>query len=152
RFAAVSFPPSPRFQSAPLRASIPPNTRTTMAATLPHTARTQAYIDGDFVDARDGATFDSHAPATGEVIAEVAACGEADVDRAVASARAAFNDGAWSQLAPADRKSIMFAFADLIQEHSDELALTEAIDAGKPISDCRDFDLPDVLNTIRWYA
>ncbi len=123
-----------------------------MTATLPDTIRTQAYIDGAFVDAVDGATFESFAPATGEVIANVAACGEADVDRAVAAARAAFDKGDWSRIDPADRKSVLFAFADLIEKHTDELAITEAIDAGKPITDCREFDLPDVLNTIRWYA
>jgi 4-(gamma-glutamylamino)butanal dehydrogenase len=123
-----------------------------MTTTLPKTVRTQAFIDGDFVDARDGTTFDTLAPATGEVIANVAACGNADIDRAVAAARAAFNRGAWSRLAPTDRKATLFAFADLIERHSDELALTEAIDAGKPITDCRDFDLPDVLKTVRWYA
>ena len=64
-----------------------------MTAALPDTIRTQAYIDGAFVDAADGATFDSFAPATGQVIAKIAACGEADVDRAVAAARAAFDGG-----------------------------------------------------------
>jgi len=122
------------------------------STTLPQTVRTQAFIDGQFVDALDRATFESLAPATGRVIAEVAACGEADVDRAVRSARAAFNRGDWSRMAPADRKNVMLAFADLIDANRGELALTEAIDAGKPISDCRDFDLPDVLGTIRWYA
>ncbi|GAS86678.1 aldehyde dehydrogenase [Mycolicibacterium brisbanense] len=123
-----------------------------MTPTLPDTIRTQAFIAGDFVDACDGATFDTLAPATGTAIASLAACCEADIDRAVAAARAAFDSGTWSRLAPADRKAILFAFADLIEKHSDELALTEAIDAGKPITDCRDFDLPDVLKTIRWYA
>ena len=122
------------------------------STTLPQTVRTQAFIDGQFVDALDRATFESLAPATGRVIAEVAACGEADVDRAVRSARAAFNRGDWSRMAPADRKNAMLAFADLIDANREELALTEAIDAGKPITDCRDFDLPDVLGTIRWYA
>ena len=123
-----------------------------MTAVLPDTIRTQAYIDGAFVGALDGATFDSFAPATGEVIAKVAACSDADVDRAVAAARAAFNKGEWSRIAPGDRKAVLFKFADLIEQHADELIITEAIDAGKPIVDCRDFDLPDVLNTIRWYA
>jgi 4-(gamma-glutamylamino)butanal dehydrogenase len=68
---------------------------------LPDTVRTQAYIDGLFLDAADGATFDSVAPATGQVIAKIAACGEADVDRAVAAARAAFEKGDWSRKAPA---------------------------------------------------
>lgn len=121
-------------------------------AALPSIVRTQAYIDGRFVDAAEGATFDSVAPATGQVIAAVAACSEADVDRAVTSARAAFESGVWSRIAPAERKAVMYRFADLIERHTDELAATEAIDAGKPISDCRDFDIPDVLNTLRWYA
>jgi 4-(gamma-glutamylamino)butanal dehydrogenase len=125
---------------------------TAVTAALPDTARTRAYIDGRFVDAADGAVFDSVAPATGQVIARIAACGEADVDWAVASGRAAFDEGAWSRASPADRKAVLLRFADLIEENADELAVTEAIDAGKPITDCRDFDIPDVLNTLRWYA
>ncbi|WP_377644952.1 aldehyde dehydrogenase [Oryzobacter terrae] len=119
---------------------------------LPKTVRTQAYIDGRFVNAIDGATFDAVAPATGHVIATVAACGTADVDRAVAAARSAFDAGTWSAISPAERKGVLLRFADLIEAHAEELALTEAIDAGKPITDCRDFDVPDVLNTLRWYA
>ena len=122
------------------------------ATTLPDTVRTQAFIDGEFTDALDHATFDSLAPATGAVIAQVAAGGEADVDRAVRAARAAFTRGDWSRMAPADRKSVLLRFADLIEAHGEELALVEAIDAGKPITDCRGLDLPDVLGTIRWYA
>jgi len=123
-----------------------------VTATLPDTIRTRAYIDGQFVDAADGTSFESFAPATGEVIAKITACGEEDVDRAVVAARAAFEKGTWSKISPAERKTIMYKFADLIEAHADELALIEAIDAGKPITDCRDFDIPDVLNTLRWYA
>ena len=122
------------------------------STTLPDTVRTQAFIDGEFTDALDHATFDSLAPATGAVIAQVAAGGEADVDRAVRAARAAFTRGDWSRMAPADRKNVLLRFADLIEAHGEELALVEAIDAGKPITDCRGLDLPDVLGTIRWYA
>jgi gamma-glutamyl-gamma-aminobutyraldehyde dehydrogenase len=122
------------------------------SVSLPSTVRTQAFINGEFTNALDGATFDSLAPATGQVIADIAACGEADVDRAVRAARAAFDRGDWSRAAPADRKAVLLTFAGLIEEHRDELALTEAIDAGKPITDCRGFDVPDVLTTIRWYA
>lgn len=114
--------------------------------------RSQAYIDGAFVPSLDGTTFESLAPATGELVAEVAACSAADVDLAVQSARRAFELGSWSQLSPADRKQVLFTFAALIEEHAEELAMIEAVDAGKPIRDCRDFDIPDVLNTIRWYA
>jgi gamma-glutamyl-gamma-aminobutyraldehyde dehydrogenase len=123
-----------------------------MTIALPDTIRTRAYIGGSFVDAADGTTFDSVAPATGQVIAEIAACAELDVDRAVAAARAAFDAGQWSRIAPGERKSTLFRLADLIEAKADELAATEAIDAGKPITDCRDFDIPDVLNTLRWYA
>lgn len=114
--------------------------------------RTQAYIDGTFTDAADHATFDSLNPATGEVIAAIAACGEADVDRAVLSARSTFNAGSWSAADPADRKAVLLRLADLIDENRDELAELETLDAGKPITDCREFDLPDVINTLRWYT
>lgn len=123
-----------------------------MTLTLPDSVRTQAFIDGRFVDASDGATFDSIAPSTGRVIASVASSSADDVDRAVSAARKAFDDGTWSRLAPKDRKTILLAFADLIEINIEELALVEAIDAGKPIKDCREFDLPDVITTIRWYA
>jgi gamma-glutamyl-gamma-aminobutyraldehyde dehydrogenase len=119
---------------------------------LPGNLRTRAFINGAFLDAADGATFESLSPATGQVIATVAACAEADVDRAAAAARAAFERGSWSRSAPAERKTVLLHFADLIEAHLDELAAIESIDAGKPISDCRTFDFPDVLNTIRWYA
>jgi gamma-glutamyl-gamma-aminobutyraldehyde dehydrogenase len=123
-----------------------------MTVALPDNLRTRAFINGEFLDSADGATFDSLAPATGQVIATVAACAEADVDRAAAAARAAFERGSWSNRAPSERKTVLLRFAELIEAHLDELAATESIDAGKPISDCRTFDFPDVINTIRWYA
>jgi 4-(gamma-glutamylamino)butanal dehydrogenase len=123
-----------------------------MTVALPDNLRTRAFINGEFLDSADGATFDSLAPATGQVIATVAACGEADVGRAVAAARAAFERGSWSHRTPSERKTVLLRFAELIEAHLDELAAIESIDAGKPISDCRTFDFPDVMNTIRWYA
>jgi 4-(gamma-glutamylamino)butanal dehydrogenase len=123
-----------------------------MTVDLPGNLRTRAFINGEFLDSADGATFESLSPATGRVIATVAACAEADVDRAAAAARAAFERGSWSRSAPAERKTVLLRFAELIESHLDELAAIESIDAGKPISDCRTFDFPDVLNTIRWYA
>jgi len=124
----------------------------TLTLTLPATVRTQAYIGGAFVDATNGDTFDSLAPATGRVITQIAACSDADVDVAVASARAAFESGSWSAQSPAQRKVILMKLADLIEENAEELAVTESIDAGKPITECRTFDIPDTVNTIRWYA
>ncbi|WP_051791492.1 aldehyde dehydrogenase [Amycolatopsis jejuensis] len=113
---------------------------------------TQAFIAGTFSDAADGATFDSRAPGTGRVLAQVAACGPADVDRAVSAARAAFDNGSWRDAAPAERKRVLLRLADLIESHAEELATLESADAGKPITACREFDLPDVVTTLRWYA
>lgn len=119
---------------------------------LPQTTRTQALIDGQFVDALSGAVFENLNPATGRLLTTVAACSEADVDLAVKAARRAFESGVWSRLDPRQRKQIMLRFADLVEHNSAELALTDSIDAGKPITDCQTLDLPDVVNNIRWYA
>jgi gamma-glutamyl-gamma-aminobutyraldehyde dehydrogenase len=116
------------------------------------TYRTQAFIDGAFRDAISGETFETENPATGEVITSVAAGNAADIDLAVRAARRAFEDGRWSRLAPADRKKVLLRFADLVEAASDELATLDAIEAGKPITDTRDVDLPETVKTLRWYA
>lgn len=127
-------------------------TATIAPTSLPATVRTQAYIDGEFVDAAESATFDNISPASGAVLNKVAAGSAEDIDKAVAAARRSFEEGSWSRIAPAERKAVLLRFADLIQAHAAELALIDSIDAGKPITDCRDLDLPDVVLTIRWYA
>ncbi len=114
--------------------------------------RNQAFIDGRFVPASSGETFDTLNPATGELLTRVAACDGADVDLAVQAARRAFEAGVWSGLAPAERKAIMQRFADLIEEHCLELAVLEALEAGKPVGECFNVDIPDTANTIRWHA
>ena len=114
--------------------------------------RTQAFIDGRYLDAASGATFDSVNPATGKLLARVAAGGEEDINRAVTSARAAFRKGSWSNLAPAKRKRIMQRFAETIREHTEELALLETLDTGKPISDSLKIDIPGAARCIQWYA
>jgi 4-(gamma-glutamylamino)butanal dehydrogenase len=114
--------------------------------------RTQAFIDGEFRDAESGRTFATENPATGEVLTQVAAGDAADVDAAVRAARRAFEDGRWSRLAPAERKKVLLRFADLVEANAEELATLEALEAGKPITDCREVDLPDAVTTFRWYA
>ena len=114
--------------------------------------RTKAFIDGEFRDATSGETFVTENPATGQPLANVASGGAADVDTAVRAARAAFDDGCWSRRSPADRKTVLLRFADLLEANLEELATIEALDAGKPITDCREVDLPDTIKTIRWYA
>jgi gamma-glutamyl-gamma-aminobutyraldehyde dehydrogenase len=123
-----------------------------MTATLPEPIRTDAYIDGRFVPSASGETFESINPATGEHLADIAACGPEDVDAAVASARRAFESGTWSRRHPSERREVLMRLVALLEEHSEELALSESIDAGKPITDCRGFDLPDTIGSMRWYA
>ena len=113
---------------------------------------TRAFIDGKYVAAASGRTFKTINPANGQVITEVAAGDVEDVNRAVAAARRAFEEGSWSRMAPRDRKKVLLRFANLIEKHQDELALIEVLDCGKPISDARAVDLPDSIETLRWHA
>jgi gamma-glutamyl-gamma-aminobutyraldehyde dehydrogenase len=114
--------------------------------------RTQAFIDGKFVQARSGKTFTTENPATGKPLAQIAACEAPDVDRAVKAARKAFERGVWSRLKPADRKQVLLKFADLLEAHAGELALLDSLEAGKPIADCATLDIPDAIACIRWHA
>jgi 4-guanidinobutyraldehyde dehydrogenase/NAD-dependent aldehyde dehydrogenase len=114
--------------------------------------RTQAFIDGRYRDAASGATFDCINPATGKLLARVAAGDQEDIDRAVTSARAAFRKGVWANLAPAKRKKVLLRFAATILEHAEELALLETLDMGKPIADSLKIDIPGAARCIQWYA
>jgi len=114
--------------------------------------RTQAFIDGAFRDASSGETFETENPASGEVIARVASGDARDIDLAVAAARRSFDDGRWSRRAPAERKKVLLRLADLLEANAEELATLDALEAGKPITDCREVDLPDSIKTFRWYA
>ncbi|MEX0696536.1 MAG: aldehyde dehydrogenase [Dongiaceae bacterium] len=114
--------------------------------------RNQAFIDGKYVAAASGETFDCINPATGKVLTRVAACDKDDVDRAVRAARAAFDKGVWSRRSGAERKKVLLRFAELIDEHATELALLETLDMGKPIRDSSKIDIPLSAACIRWYA
>jgi acyl-CoA reductase-like NAD-dependent aldehyde dehydrogenase len=114
--------------------------------------RTEAFIAGRFVAAASGETFPDVAGRDGSVIAEVAAGGAEDVDRAVAAARTAFDDRRWSDRSPADRKRVLLGFAERIRAAKDELALLESLDVGKPIRDTLAVDVPSAAKTIQWYA
>jgi len=112
----------------------------------------QAFIAGQYQGAASGETFDCVSPIDGRVLAQIASCDQADAEQAVASAREVFNSGVWSRLAPAQRKKIMQRFADLIEQHGEELALLETLDMGKPIGDSLSVDIPGAANSIRWSA
>ena len=112
----------------------------------------RALINGKRVGATDGQVFDSISPVDGRVLTQVARCGATDVDAAVAAARTAFEDRRWSGMAPAQRKRVMIRFADLLQQHGDELAMTETLDMGKPVKYARSVDVNSAANCIRWYG
>ncbi len=120
----------------------------TLAAGLQ--VRHQAFVDGRAVDAADGKTFACTSPVDGRVLAQVAECGPADVDRAVAVARRAFEDGRWSATRPAHRKKVLVRLAQLIDQHGEELALLEALDMGKPVTDALNVDVAAAVRCMAW--
>jgi acyl-CoA reductase-like NAD-dependent aldehyde dehydrogenase len=115
-------------------------------------ARGEAVIDGQRVAAIDGTTFASLSPIDGRKLALVAAGEARDVDAAVKVARIAFERGDWSHQAPAARKRALQRFAELIEAATEELALLETLDMGKPINDALNVDVPATARCIRWYG
>ncbi|QXI41619.1 aldehyde dehydrogenase [Pseudomonas wayambapalatensis] len=116
------------------------------------TFRDQAMIGGRFVAAAGGATFDAINPATNQLLARVAACTSEDVDRAVASARQAFEQGPWARMAPTERKRVMLRLAELMLAHREELALLESLNMGKPVLDAYNIDVPGAAQVFAWYG
>ena len=114
--------------------------------------RDELWIDGGFVPSASGSRLATVNPATGDVLASVSAADETDVDRAVASARRAFDEGDWRLRAPVERKAVLLRFADLIRSHADELALLDTLDGGKPIADTSTIDVPGTAMILQWYA
>src|SRR5579871_4181517 len=114
--------------------------------------RTKAFINGSYVDAASGATFDSINPASGKLLARVAAADSEDIDRAVSAARTAFRKGVWAGQPPAERQKVLKRLAELIRKHAEELALLETLDMGKPINVSLGVDMPSAARCIEWYA
>ena len=112
----------------------------------------RAFVNGVRVAALDGATFDCISPLDGSKLTDVARCQKADVDEAVKAARAAFEDGRWAHSSPKKRKETLIKFADLIVKHAHELAITETLDMGKPVSNALAVDVNAAQNTIRWFG
>ncbi len=108
------------------------------------------FIDGEFIDSVDGATFESITPIDNTPIATVAEGSASDVDGAVAAARRAF-DG-WAAMAPGDRAAVLHRVADGIETRLDELAEWETRDMGKPIKDARGKDVPRSAHNFRFFA
>ncbi len=110
----------------------------------------RAFIQGEYCAAAQGGQFDCISPVDGRVLAQVASCDLADAERAVASARAAFEAGSWAKLAPAKRKAVLIRFADLLEANREELAMLETLDMGKPIGDSLTVDIPGAARALRW--
>jgi len=112
--------------------------------------RRQAFIDGRYVDAASGKTFDCISPIDGRVLAAVAECGAQDIDLAVGAARRAFDGGKWSDASPRQRKQVILKFAQLLEAHADELALLESLDMGKPVNDALHVDVAASVRCMAW--
>lgn len=109
-------------------------------------------IGGEWVEPAESAQIAVFDPATGEQIAAVAAAGPADVDRAVAAAREAFERGPWRRMSGASRAKLIWTLSDLLLLHADELAELETLDNGKPQHDTRAVDLPVSSEMLRYFA
>ena len=126
-----------------------------MSTAQPAESRTprkyQLFIDGKWVDAESGKTFETPNPATGETLAEVAEADQADIDKAVAAARRAF-EGKWSKVSARDRGRMMYKHAQLIEARAQEHAELETADNGKPIRESLYVDIPQVVENFEYFA
>ena len=112
----------------------------------------RALIDGELVAPINGKSRTLVNPATGAAGDIVPECGAEDVNRAVAAARRAFDDGRWTGLGPGGRAAALFKLADLLEQHLDELAALESRNVGKPIKLAHDSDLPFAIDCLRFFA
>src|SRR5450631_2545846 len=109
-------------------------------------------IDGREVESASGARFGTVDPWTQAQYAEVALGGAEDAERAVLSARKAFDEGPWPRMGMAERGALLHRLADLVAEHADELAMADTRDMGKPITDAKTKDVPRTAQNIRFFA
>src|SRR3984893_2805112 len=109
-------------------------------------------IGAERPEAADGRTFATLDPATGREIAQVAHAGAEDVDRAVATARAAFADGPWASMPASGRERLMLALAQAIEERAEELAQIESLDNGKPVGLAQYVDVAGTVAHLRYFA
>jgi betaine-aldehyde dehydrogenase len=110
------------------------------------------FIDGEHVEPASGRTMPVFNPATGEEIAQAPDSDATDVDRAVAAARAAFEDGSWSNATPGERSLALYRLADALEENADELAELESANAGKPLQAFKDDEVPALVDNLRFFA
>ncbi len=121
-------------------------------AQLADTEEVRLFIDGQWMAARSGRTFESINPATGERLAVVHEAGDQDVDLAVRAARRAFREGPWPRLNAAERSRMLDRMGDLIEQHQQELARLETLDTGKPIRESLEIDIPRAAYNFHFFA
>jgi aldehyde dehydrogenase (NAD+) len=109
------------------------------------------FINGDFIKPESGKYFDTINPATEEKLSRVADANQADVDKAVAAARAAYR-GPWGRMKPAERGKYIYRIARIMQERAREFSVIESLDGGKPIRESRDIDVPLAAAHFFYYA
>ena len=114
--------------------------------------RGKILINNKWVDAASGKTFQTFNPANGEVLATLAEGDKEDINRAVAAARKAFEDGPWRKMTASERGRIIWKLGDLLEKHTEEFATLEALDNGKPISVARGADVPLAVDLFRYMA
>ncbi|MFJ3473703.1 aldehyde dehydrogenase family protein [Microbacterium maritypicum] len=119
------------------------------AATLP--LRTRLFIDGAWEEG-SAEPLTPVSPRDGRTLPPISAASVGDVDRAVRSARAAFDSGIWSRIAPRERGQLLIAFAQRIHDNAEELALTISLEMGKPLREALQTELRAVVNCFRWYG
>lgn len=130
--------------------SIPPTA--IMQTTFLHQQPVKMLIGGQWVTSASGKVFGTDNPATGEVLAQVAEGDSEDINRAVQAARKAFESGPWPKMTPSQRGRLLWKLADLIEEHTEELAQLETLDNGKPIKYSRAGDVPMTIDHFRYFA
>lgn len=112
----------------------------------------QLFINGEFVNSVSGKTFETFNPATGETLANVSEGGIEDIDKAVFSAKKAFEEGPWSKISSEERGHLMYKLSMLIEENKQEIAEIDSLDNGKPIQELLDNDIPNAIGQFRYFA
>jgi phenylacetaldehyde dehydrogenase len=110
------------------------------------------FINGKWVAAQSGLTFPTYNPATGQVLSHVAEGDKADVDTAVRAAREAFDHGPWRRLTASERGRMIWKLADLLEQHTEEFAVLESLDNGKPLAVARVADVPLAVDLLRYMS
>ncbi|XP_070709739.1 mitochondrial 10-formyltetrahydrofolate dehydrogenase [Pempheris klunzingeri] len=112
----------------------------------------QCFVNGKFEDAENGKTYETINPSDGSVICKVSYASVADVDRAVAAAKEAYENGPWGRMNPRDRGSLLYKLADLMEEHQEELATIESIDSGAVYTLALKTHVGMSIQTFRYFA